>query len=108
MSLKVNRLGVKHYRANKASQALRYFGMAIEYDPSNGSALLNLAQLFFESARDSEHKREERLKMVDRYLRLAESLPLAGDMQARQLLLQRLRSLPMDQLPQGSLGALLR
>jgi hypothetical protein len=29
-------------------------------------------------------------------------------MQARQLLLQRLRSLPMDQLPQGSLGALLR
>ena len=108
MSLKVNRLGVKHYRASKASQALRYFGMAIEYDPSNGSALLNLAQLFLESARDSEHKREERLKMVDRYLRLAESLSLAGDMQARQLLLQRLRSLPMDQLPQGSLGALLR
>jgi DNA-binding NarL/FixJ family response regulator/Tfp pilus assembly protein PilF len=108
MSLKVNRLGVKHYRVGKVPQALRYFGMAIDYDPTNGSALLNLAQLFLESARDTEKKREERLRMVDRYLHLAASLSMKGDVQARQMLLQRLRAQPIEQLPQGSLGALLR
>lgn len=108
MSLKVNRLGVKQYRVGKIPQALRYFGMAIEYDPANAAALLNLAQLFLESGRDTETRREERLRMVDRYLHLCATLSTKGDVQARQMLLQRLRTLPVEQLPQGSLGALLR
>jgi hypothetical protein len=33
---------------------------------------------------------------------------MKGDVQARQMLLQRLRAQPIEQLPQGSLGALLR
>ncbi len=108
MSLKVNRLGVKHYRVGKVSQAIRYFGMAIEYDPANAAALLNLAQLFLESARDNEARREERLRMVDRYLHLTDTLSMKGDFQARQMLLKRLRTLSPDQLPEGSLGTLLR
>ncbi|MFC6669894.1 hypothetical protein [Marinobacterium aestuariivivens] len=108
MSDKVNRLGVKHYMAAKMSQAFRYFGLAIEYDPSNAFALLNLAQLFLELARDVEHKRAERLKMVDRYLRLTERLPLQEPALGRQRKLKQLRSQPLEALPEGCLGALLR
>lgn len=108
MSLKVNRLGVKHCRVGKVPQALRYFGMAIEYDPANASALLNLAQLFLESARDTENRRDERLRMVDRYLHLADTLSMNSGAQAKQVLLKRLRTQALEELPQGSLGALLR
>ncbi len=108
MSLKVNRLGVKHYRVQKISQALRYFSLAIEYDPSNAAALLNLAQLFFESARDVEHNRAERFRMVDRYLHLTETLSLAEPAREKQRLLRRWRVMPLEEIPPGSLGALLR
>ncbi len=108
MSDKVNRLGVKHYLAGKVSQAIRYFGLAIEYDPGNAAALLNLAQLFLEAARDSEGKREQRLKMVDRYLRLTARLSLDTAESLRQHQLQSYRRQPLDELPAGSLGVLLR
>jgi len=108
MSEKVNHLGVKHYLAGKLSQAVRYFGLAIEYDPGNVQALLNLAQLFLEAARDSRTKREERCKMVDRYLRLTDRLPLDTAEQLRQTQLKQLRKQPLDKLPAGSLGSLLR
>jgi tetratricopeptide (TPR) repeat protein len=108
MSDKVNRLGVKHYLADKRSQAIRYFGLAIEYDPGNVSALLNLAQLFLEAARDQENKREERLKMVDRYLRLTDRLPLEAVEKLRQSQLKTFRRMPLSELPEGSLGVLLR
>lgn len=108
MSGKVNRLGVKHYLAGKNSQALRYFGLAIEYDPGNVPALLNLAQMFLEVARDQENKREERLRMVDRYLRLTDRLPLEAAEKLRQSQLKVWRRMPLSELPQGSLGMLLR
>lgn len=108
MSEKVNRLGVKHYMAAKISQAFRYFGLAIEYDPGNAFALLNLAQLFLELARDSEAKRKERLRMVDRYLRLTAQLPLQEPALGRQRQLQALRAQPLTALPVGCLAPLLR
>lgn len=108
MSDKVNRLGVKHYLAGKVTQAMRYFGLAIEYDPGNAAALLNLAQLFLEAARDDDNKREQRLKMVDRYLRLTERLSLDPAAALRQSQLKRYRDQPLAALPEGSLGVLLR
>lgn len=79
MSEKVNRLGVKHYLADKVPQAIRYFGLAIEYDAKNAKALLNLAQLFLESAFQHSARRDERLKMVVRYMRLTERMALAPE-----------------------------
>ncbi len=108
MSDKVNRLGVKHYLAGKVSQAIRYFGLAIEYDPGNVPALLNLAQLFLEAARDNRAKREERYRMVDRYLRLTDRLPLEPAEKVRQHQLLQYRQQSLDTLPPGSLGSLLR
>lgn len=108
MSDKVNRLGVKHYLAGKLSQAIRYFGLAIEYDPGNVPALLNLAQLFLEAARDNASKRDERFRMVDRYLRLTDRLPLEPAEKLRQTQLLKYRKQPLDTLPPGSLGSLLR
>ncbi|WP_328515956.1 tetratricopeptide repeat protein [Marinobacterium weihaiense] len=108
MSDKVNRLGVKHYLAGKTTQAIRYFGLAIEYDPGNAAALLNLAQLFMEAARDHAGKREARLKMVDRYLRLTERIPLDAAKRLRKNQLIEHRQTSLDELPAGSLGVLLR
>ncbi|WP_188751189.1 tetratricopeptide repeat protein [Marinobacterium zhoushanense] len=108
MASKVNRLGIKHYMAGKYAQAMRYFGMAIEYDPGYAAALLNLAQLYLESARDGVEKREERLKMVDRYLRLAERLQLADLEREKLLQFKGLRTRSVDFLTDGSLGPLLR
>lgn len=108
MSDKVNRLGVKHYLAGKMTQAIRYFGLAIEYDPGNAAALLNLAQLFLEASRDNPHKREERLKMVDRYLRLTDRVSLEAAEKLRQSQLKHYRKMPFDSLPDGTLGVLLR
>lgn len=108
MASKVNRLGIKHYMAGKYSQAIRYFGLAIEYDPGYSAALLNLAQLYLESARDGSARREERLKMVGRYLRLAERLELDAAQRTRLKQFKELYGLPMEQLPAGSLGVLLR
>ncbi|GGO84776.1 hypothetical protein GCM10011348_31780 [Marinobacterium nitratireducens] len=107
MSEKVNRLGVKHYMASKTSQAFRYFGLAIEYDPANPFALLNLAQLYLELARDSENKRKERLRMFDRYLRLTSQLPLQEPALSRQRQLLALRHQPLAALPGGCLAPLL-
>ncbi|WP_415899193.1 response regulator [Neptuniibacter sp. QD48_11] len=108
MSIKVNRLGVKHYLSGKMPQALKYFGLATEYDSSNVNALLNLAQLFLETARDSKEKRDERIKMVQRYLKLSERFSLEGIELDKQHQLKRYLSHDVALLPKGSLGNLLR
>ncbi|WP_240656976.1 response regulator [Neptunomonas marina] len=108
MSMRVNRLGVKHYLADKAAQAIRYFGLAIEHDPKNTKALLNLAQLFLESAKQESARRDERLKMVSRYLKLTERMPLEPAERSKLLFLKQSLALPLEELPSGSLGALLR
>ena len=108
MSAKVNRLGVKHYMADKMAQAIRYFGLAIEYDSKNSKALLNLAQLFLESARQQSARRDERLKMVSRYLRLTDRMALNELESQKQALLKRFMSQPLEKMPEGSLGPLLR
>ena len=108
MAAKVNRLGIKHYMAGKYSQAIRYFGLAVEYDPACPAALLNLAQLYLESARDGSARRDERLKMVGRYLRLAERLDLTAAERMRLNQFKELLKLPMEQLPAGALSVLLR
>lgn len=108
MSLKVNRLGVKHYLAGKMPQALKYFGLATEYDTGNASALLNLAQLFLESARDSSERRQERIRMVERYLKLADKLSLEDVEKDKLKVLKRYMDHDVAYLPEGSLGNLLR
>jgi len=107
-STKVNRIGIKHYLAGKLSQAIRYFGMATEYDPNNSMAYLNLAQLFLESARDDSKRRDERLRMVDRYLRLTQRMELGVEERQRQEKLKFLRETPISKLPKGSLAVLLQ
>ncbi|WP_151702591.1 tetratricopeptide repeat protein [Nitrincola alkalilacustris] len=108
MSDKVNLLGVRHYMAGKLNQALRYFNLAMEYNPANGVAMINLAQLYLEAARDSEAKRDERIKMVGRFLLLADRVPLSPAAKVRQAQLKKLIKLPVSELPAGSLGSLLR
>jgi tetratricopeptide (TPR) repeat protein len=108
MSLKVNRLGVKHYLAGKMPQALKYFGLATEYDSGNAGALLNLAQLFLESARDSAERRQERMRMVERYLKLADKLTLEEVEKDKLRSLKRYMDHDVAFLPEGSLGNLLR
>ncbi|WP_165840034.1 tetratricopeptide repeat protein [Motiliproteus coralliicola] len=108
MSAKVNRIGVRNYLADKPGQAIRYFGLAFDYDPSNARALLNLSQLFLEAARDTPSKRDERMKMFQRYSRLAQRLPLAGDELHKDQQLRKLAELPLEQLPEGPLAALLK
>ena len=108
MSQKVNRLGVSHYNAAKTAQAIRYFGLAIEHDAKNAKALLNLAQLFLESAVQQTDRREERLKMVQRYLRLTQRMALEGEELAKRQLLEQSLETDLQRLPKGSLGALLK
>ena len=108
MAAKVTRLGVKHYLADKWAQAIRYFGLAIEYDPSYAPALINLAQLYLEHARDNDDKSSERIKMMDRYLRLVSRLQLNPSEKLRYEQLIKLRQLPIKQLPEGPIGQLLR
>jgi len=108
MSAKVNRIGVRNYLADKQGQAIRYFTLAFEYDPKNIRALLNLAQLFLEAARDTPSRREERLKMYIRYVRLAERLSVTADEKRKLEQLQAFASQELDRLPQGALLPLLK
>lgn len=108
MSHKVNRQGVKQYLAGKLVQAIKHFTLAVDYDSANTHALLNLSQLFLETARDNEQNRAERLKMAERYLKLATQVELDDDADDRAQALQGYLSRGVAYMPQGSLGALLR
>jgi Flp pilus assembly protein TadD len=108
MSLKVNRQGVKHYTNGRLSQALRHFGLALEYDYANGDALCNLAQMYLELARDDKAKRDARLIMFDRNMHLAGKLRLSAEATKKQKMLLALRDKDIDGLPSGPLGALLK
>jgi hypothetical protein len=46
--------------------------------------------------------------MVDRYLRLTDRLPLEAVEKLRQSQLKTFRRMPLSELPEGSLGVLLR
>ena len=80
----------------------------VDFDFNNHSAVLNLAQLFLETARDDVERREGRLKMVDRYLNLVERVSLRPELNNKKLLLKRYRSMSLDELPPSSLGPLLK
>lgn len=108
MSAKVNRIGVRHYLAGKHGQAIRYFGSAFEHDSSNGLALLNLAQLFLEAARDNPERSDDRLKMFDRYLRLAQRLELTPEAKVKLEQLVSLSQMGLADLPKGPLTELLK
>ncbi len=108
MSAKVNRIGVRNYMADKPGQAVRYFGLAFEYDPNNARALLNLSQLFLEAARDTPSRSDERMKMYQRYLRLAQRLPVSGDEKSKLEMLRGLSNRALDELPAGPLAPLLK
>ena len=108
LSDKMNRMAIRHYMAGKYAQAMRCLNMALEYNPSNGSALLNLAQLYLEVARDQPDRREERLTMVKRFLKLSLKIQLSEIALIRQHeLVEQLRK-PLNSLSKGSLGVLLR
>ncbi len=108
MSAKVNRQGVKHYSNGRLSQALRHFGLALEYDYANIQALLNLAQMYLELARDDEGKREDRLRMFDRNIHLAVKLKAGAEEKRKLQSLLAMRKRPLEELPEGPLGGLLR
>lgn len=108
MSSKVNRQGVKHYSNGRISQALRHFGLALEYDYANIRALLNLAQMYLELARDDESKREERLRMFDQNMHLAAKLNPKGEAMEKQRVLEVLRGKNIAQLSDGPLVGMLR
>ena len=108
MSDKVNRIGVRNYLADKQGQAIRYFNLAFDYNPANAHALLNLAQLFLEGARDIPARSEARLTMFQRYMRLAERMPLGGLEKERFEQLKHYGQQPLGDLPEGMLGALLK
>ncbi len=107
MSAKVNRIGVRNYLSGKPGPAIRYFGSAFDYDKRNVAALLNLAQLYLEAARDVSSRRKERLTMFQRYLRLASRLPMNGDQQYKYQRMAEVDVQQLDDLPDGSLGELL-
>lgn len=108
MSDKANRLGIKHYLSGKIGLAIKSFGAAVDFDFNNKAAVLNLAQLFLETARDGTDRREGRLKMVDRYLNLVEHAVMAPDLDNKKRLLQKYRAMPLAELPPSSLGPLLK
>ncbi|WP_432471947.1 response regulator [Amphritea sp. HPY] len=108
MSEKANRLGIKHYLAGKVGASIKSFGAAVDFDFNNHAAVLNLAQLFLETARDDKERRDGRLKMVDRYLGLVERRVLDGELNDKKILLKKLRSQDPGELPSGSLGVLLK
>ncbi len=108
MSDKANRLGIKHYLSGKIGLAIKSFGAAVDFDFNNKAAVLNLAQLFLETARDGTDRREGRLKMVDRYLNLVEHAVMAPDLDNKKRLLQKYRATPLAELPPSSLGPLLK
>ena len=58
--------------------------------------------------RDTEFKRDERLKMVDRYLHLTGRLELNEAAAGRLSLLRSLRNRPLPELDKGALAMLLR
>ncbi|WP_151670539.1 response regulator [Nitrincola schmidtii] len=108
LSDKMNRMAIRHYMAGKYIQAMRCLNMAAEYNPTNTAAILNLAQLYLEIARDQQERREERLTMVKRFIKLSLKMQLSEIAQIRQHeLVDHLRK-PIDSLPKGSLGVLLR
>lgn len=108
LSDKMNRMAIRHYMAGKTVLAVRCLNMAIEYNPSNSAAILNLAQLYLELARDQQDRREERLLMVKRFLKLSLKLSLSEIAKIRQQeLVDHLRK-SIDSLPKASLGVLLR
>nr|WP_320136774.1 response regulator [uncultured Amphritea sp.] len=108
MSDKANRLGIKHYLSGKVGLAIKSFGAAVDFDFNNHSSMLNLAQLFLETARNDNVRREGRLKMVDRYLNLVERAVLKPEQNAKKILLKKYRQMPLTELPTSSLGTLLK
>lgn len=108
LSDKMNRMAIRHYMAGKYGQAMRCLNMAIEYNPTNGSAILNLAQLYLEVARDQSERREERLTMVKRFIKLSLKAQLSEIAKIRQHELVGFLRQSIESLPKGSLGVLLR
>lgn len=108
MSAKVNRMGIRNYLAGKPGQAIRFFVSAFEQDAQNVSALLNLAQLFLEAARDNPSRSDERIKMFDRYLKLVQRLPLEDDAQGKYQQMLIFRDVEIANLPEGPLAELLK
>jgi len=108
MSQKINKQGIKQYLAGKLVQAIKHFTLAADYDHHNAAAMLNLAQVFMEAARDNQMNREERMKMAERYLGLSRVIDLEPEAEERAELLAGYLERGLEVMPEGSLAALLR
>lgn len=108
MSQKINKQGIKQYLAGKLVQAIKHFTLAADYDHHNAAAMLNLAQVFMEAARDNQLNREERMKMAERYLGLSRIIDLEPEAEERAELLAGYLERGLEVMPEGSLAALLR
>ncbi|NQZ29692.1 MAG: tetratricopeptide repeat protein [Oceanospirillaceae bacterium] len=108
MSNKVNLQGIKQYLSKNKAKAIKYFTMSLELDRENGTALLNLAQVYLESMHDDEAERDKSQRMVKRYLGLVENLNKTEPQQTRFSQLKEYVSGGLENMPKGSLGMLLR
>lgn len=108
MSNKVNLQGIKQYLSNNRAKAIKYFTMSLELDRENGTALLNLAQVYLESMHDDEGGRSKSMRMVKRYLGLIENLTKNDPQEQRYSQLKSYLNNGIDSMPKGSLGMLLR
>ncbi|NRA22538.1 MAG: hypothetical protein HRU05_18860 [Oceanospirillaceae bacterium] len=107
MSNKVNLQGIKQYLSNNRTKAIKYFTMSLELDRENGTALLNLAQVYLEALHD-EAGRDKSARMAKRYLSLLQNLRKSEPQQQRYAELKGYLTAGLEHMPQGSLGMLLR
>lgn len=106
-SIRLNNTGIEHYRVGDQIAALRNFSYAVEMDAENGAALLNLAQLFLEAARDSDQNRHERLQMAESYLSQAIKLSLQRRALNKAALLTSYLNEGIGVMPTEAIGNLL-
>jgi len=108
ISNKINLQGIKQYLNNNRAKAIKYFTMSLQLDRENGTALLNLSQVYLESMHENVEGRSKAMRMVKRYLGLIENLAKSDLQQQRFSELQGYINNPIESMPKGSLGVLLR
>lgn len=108
MASKLTKMGVKRYLGGQSAQAIKFFSLALEHDAGSPAALINLAQLYLEWARDDKAHAKERLKMVDRYLKLLKAVKLSPSQEAHKKLIEDCRGMFPNGIPQHSIATLQR
>ncbi|MGB0663576.1 MAG: response regulator [Pontibacterium sp.] len=107
-SRQANRQGVKLYASHERLHALKFFKMAVKQDPNYFAALLNLAQLYLELARDEEKGRQQYLDHLANAMDKMATLPSSEDQKRKYDALADLWEGGLEALPSGPVGQMLR